>query len=393
VLGDLDSSDTTARQSSFEEVDQTGSDAEDGTVPLRRKLSTWLGSLGKGNRKQKIVRDLNSHFYCDSPQNIDQNAREERTEKEQIPVVEVTESPAAEIQETEVDGFNFAIPDSSRPPSGLSTLSALDMDQKSDAPVSEESFEIYHQSESENEGELNPEVRGETHSESEETRQKKKVFFIAEELMTSERAFIDVLKLLNVDFRQTVRVVAAKQRYPVIPDAELDKILNSLPQLQSLNEDLLRDLENRINNWNSVKKIADVIVRKGPFLKLYTSYIQNFESQCTYLDECCQKYPRFAKVVKEFEASSRCQKLSLKHYMLKPVQRIPQYRLLLEDYLRHLSPISPDLDDTRTALKIVCDVADHANRSIKLGVSLSIYNSNGNISELVFIIKINVKCP
>jgi hypothetical protein len=374
VLGDLDSSDATARQSSFEEVDQTGSDVEDGAVPMRRKFSTWLGSLGKGNRKQKIMRDLNSHFYCDSPQNTDQNAREEKTGKEQIPVVEVTESPATEIQEIEVDGFNFAIPDSSRPPSGLSTLSALDMDQRSDAPVSEESFEIYHQSESENEGELNAEDRVETHSESEDTRQKKKVFFIAEELMTSERAFIDVLKLLNVDFRQTVRAVAVKQRYPIIPDAELDKILNSLPQLQSLNEDLLRDLETRINNWNSVKKIADVIVRKGPFLKLYTSYIQNFESQCTYLDECCQKYPRFAKVVKEFEASSRCQKLSLKHYMLKPVQRIPQYRLLLEDYLRHLSPISPDLDDTRTALKIVCDVADHANRSIKLGVSLSIYN-------------------
>jgi FYVE/RhoGEF/PH domain-containing protein 5/6 len=373
VLGDLDSSDTTARQSSFEEVDETGSDAEDGTNPLRSKLSAWLGSFGKGNWKQKIM-DSNSHFYCDNKETLDRSTREEKPEKEQIPVVEVTETPAAGIQETEVDGFNFAIPDSSRPPSGLSTLSALDIDQKSDAPVSEVSFEIYHQSESENEAEINPGDRDENHSEPEETRQEKKAFFIAEELMTSERAFIDVLKLLSMDFRQAVHAVAAKQRYPIIPEAELDKILNNLPQLQSLNEDLLRDLENRINNWSSVKKIADVIVRKGPFLKLYTSYIQNFESQCTYLEECCQKYPRFAKVVKEFEASSRCQKLSLKHYMLKPVQRIPQYRLLLEDYLRHLSPFSPDLDDTRTALKIVCDVADHANRSIKQGVSVSIYS-------------------
>jgi hypothetical protein len=32
------------------------------------------------------------------------------------------------------------------------------------------------------------------------------------------------------------------------------------------------------------------------------------------------------------------------------------------------------VDDTQTALKIVCDVADHANRSIKQGVSFSIYN-------------------
>lgn len=383
ALGDLDSSDTTARQSSFEEVDWTGSDIEDGSSLARSKLSTWLGSLGRGNRKHKTRKGSNSQFYCDNQENCDKKPSEEEQEKEQIPVLEVTESPALEIEEIEVNGFNFTVLDGSRPPSGLSTLSALDIDQKSDAPVSEESFEIYQHSDSENEAETNLEDRDGNETQSEEARHEKKAFYIAQELMTSERVFIDVLKLLNVDFRQAVHAVAAEQKYSVIPDAELDKILNSLPQLQSLNEDLLRDLEQRIDNWNSIKKIADVIVRKGPFLKLYTTYIQNFESQCIYLEESCQKYPRFAKVVKVFEASPRCQKLSLKHYMLKPVQRIPQYRLLLEDYLRHLSPSSPDLDDTRTALKIVCDVADHANRSIKLGVSYSIYNYNNKLIKSV----------
>nr|CAD7392414.1 unnamed protein product [Timema cristinae] len=84
-------------------------------------------------------------------------------------------------------------------------------------------------------------------------------------------------------------------------------------------------------------------------------------------DECCIKYPKFAKVLKDFETTPRCQKLSLKHYMLKPIQRIPQYRLLLDDYLRNLLCESPDYEDTKIALKIVCDVADHANRSLKLG--------------------------
>jgi len=383
VLGDLDSSDTTARQSSFEEVDWTGSDVEDEPNPVRSKLCTWLGSFGKGNRKHKTRRDSNSEFYCDSQENSDQKARKGDPDKEQIPVLEVTECPSVEVQVTGVDGFVSTVPDGTRPLSGLSTLSTLDIDQKSDAPVSEESFDTYMHSDSENEVETNLEDRDANNSQSEKIRLEKKAFYIAQELMTSERVFIDVLKLLSMDFRQAVHAVAAEQKYPVIPDAELDKILNSLPQLQSLNEDLLHDLEHRIDNWNSVKKIADVIVRKGPFLKLYTSYIQNFESQCNYLEECCQKYPRFAKVVREFEASSRCQKLSLKHYMLKPVQRIPQYRLLLEDYLHHLSPSSPDLDDTRTALKIVCDVADHANRSIKLGVSYFICNQNGKINGLM----------
>lgn len=131
----------------------------------------------------------------------------------------------------------------------------------------------------------------------------------------------------------------------------------------------MHDLEERIESWSEVPKIADVIVKKGPFLKLYSMYIQNFEAQTNFLDECCQKYPRFAKALKDFEGSDRCKKLALKHYMLKPVQRIPQYRLLLEDYLSYQDPDSVDYADTQTALHIVCDVASHANRSMKHGVS------------------------
>lgn len=377
ALGDLDSPDTTARQSSVEDVDMTCSDVEDGPNIVRKKLSTWFSSLGKGNWKHRTRKDTNSQFYCDSQEKCDQRSWEEKTAKQQIPALEVTEDTAAEVPEIEVDGFNSTVAEGSRPSSGLSALSllsALDANQKGDGPVSEESFELFQHSESDDEGEVNPEDRDASPSQLEEVHHDKKAFYIAEELMTSERVFIDALKLLNVHFRQSVQAAAAEQKCVIIPDAELDKLLNSLPQLQSLNEDLLHDLEARIDNWNSVKKIADVIVKKGPFLKLYTSYIQNFESQCIYLDECCQKYPKFGRVVKEFERSPRCQKLSLKHYMLKPVQRIPQYRLLLEDYLCHLSETSPDREDTHTALSIVRDVAGHANRSIQLGVSCSTYD-------------------
>ena len=65
----------------------------------------------------------------------------------------------------------------------------------------------------------------------------------------------------------------------------------------------------------------------------------------------------------------------LKHFMLKPVQRLPQYKLLLEDYLRHLHSDSKDFDDTTLALKIVSDAAEHANNTVKQGVSAKKYRS------------------
>ena len=63
-------------------------------------------------------------------------------------------------------------------------------------------------------------------------------------------------------------------------------------------EDLLKDFEDRISKWESRKKIADVIVKKGPYLKMYTVYIKDFTSMNLHFDECCQKHPKFDKLVK-----------------------------------------------------------------------------------------------
>ncbi|XP_037068619.1 uncharacterized protein LOC119089919 [Pollicipes pollicipes] len=194
-----------------------------------------------------------------------------------------------------------------------------------------------------------------------------KSYLVARELLSSEETFVDVLRLLNEDFRAAAEAVAADAKSPGVPPAELAAILCHLPELQRLNEELLRDLRSRLDNWAAHPAVADVIVRKGPFLKLYSAYIRDFQAQCHMLTDCRQRYPGFDAAVAAFEASSRCRRLSVAHYMLKPVQRLPQYRLLLEDYLRRLEVGAVDYDNTRAALEVVCEVADHANKSMREG--------------------------
>ena len=197
-------------------------------------------------------------------------------------------------------------------------------------------------------------------------------FLVARELMTSEETFVDALRLLNEDFRTAALAVPPDAKPPGIPPSDLTAILCHLPELQQLNEELLADLRARIANWGRQPLIADVIVRKGPFLKLYSAYIREFQAQRHMLDDCRSRYPGFDAAVAKFEASPRCRKLSVVHYMLKPVQRLPQYRLLLEDYLRRLEVGADDYDNTRAALEVVCEVAEHANKSMKEGVSTTI---------------------
>ncbi|KAL4226589.1 FYVE [Mactra antiquata] len=196
-------------------------------------------------------------------------------------------------------------------------------------------------------------------------KREKKLFMIAQEIASSEHVFVDVLKLLNVDFRLHVTSATEKMGRPIIPTETLNRILDYLPQLEIFNEGLLKDLEERIKNWEEKKCISDIFVKKGPFLKLYSSYIRDFETITSTLDEALKKYPQFQATVKEFELSPRCASLALKHYMLKPIQRIPQYRLLLQDYMKHLPSDCPEMKDMQTALAIVSEVAHHANENMR----------------------------
>ena len=73
---------------------------------------------------------------------------------------------------------------------------------------------------------------------------------------------------------------------------------SNLPEMMMLNSELLRDFEERVQNWTSSRKISDIIVKKGPYLKLYTTYVKNHSSTKAHFEECCSKYPKFGKLVK-----------------------------------------------------------------------------------------------
>ncbi|XP_036424312.1 FYVE, RhoGEF and PH domain-containing protein 6-like isoform X2 [Colossoma macropomum] len=202
---------------------------------------------------------------------------------------------------------------------------------------------------------------------SQDDAKRTKLAHIAKEIMSSEKVFVDVLKLLHITFRDAVAKASSQAGKAVIEERILMQILYMLPQLYELNCNLLSELENRVANWNEHSTVADIFLKKGPYLKMYSAYICEFDKNVTLLEEQCKKNPAFAKVVREFESSPCCANLAVKHYMLKPVQRLPQYQLLLSDYLKNLNENSPDYKDTQAALKLVKDVASHANETMRQG--------------------------
>uniref|UniRef100_A0A8D3CTI5 FYVE, RhoGEF and PH domain containing 6 n=1 Tax=Scophthalmus maximus TaxID=52904 RepID=A0A8D3CTI5_SCOMX len=198
-------------------------------------------------------------------------------------------------------------------------------------------------------------------------QKKSKIHHIATEIMSSESVFVDVLSLLHVDFRDAVSKASRQSGKPVIEERLLNQILYYLPQLYELNQDLLRELKQRLSKWDEKAQLADIFLKKGPYLKMYSTYIREFDKNVTLLEEQTKRNTAFGAVVREFEATPRCAGLALRHYLLKPIQRIPQYQLLLTDYLKNLSENSVDYKDTQAALALVKEVANHANDIMKQG--------------------------
>lgn len=113
-----------------------------------------------------------------------------------------------------------------------------------------------------------------------------KLYFIAKEITSSEADFVDKLHLLNNEFR----AVAEKHLPPEALKSEL-QLLKYLPQLTTLSENFLSELQTALDSWPKTHKIAHVIVKIGPFLKHYSSFIQEFDKSSSQLDEAVRKYP------------------------------------------------------------------------------------------------------
>ncbi|KAM7006706.1 FYVE, RhoGEF and PH domain-containing protein 5b isoform 6-T6 [Tautogolabrus adspersus] len=198
-----------------------------------------------------------------------------------------------------------------------------------------------------------------------------RAFYIAKELVDTERLHVKALKLLQDDFREAVGAAVGDEGDPVLDEERLREILNELPDVYILHRRILNELENRIRHWEESQRIADIFLsRKAEFL-VFTTYIGHYDRSMSLLDDSCQTSPAFAAIVHQFEQQSPAgEKVSLKHQLLQVIVRVAQYRMLLTDYLNNLSPDSQEYEDTQAAVAVVSDFADQANDSLKQGENL-----------------------
>ncbi|PIO73128.1 PH domain protein [Teladorsagia circumcincta] len=144
--------------------------------------------------------------------------------------------------------------------------------------------------------------------------------------------------------------------------------------------------EEETEDDDRASRIANVVRKQAPFLKMYSEYTNNYERASRIFEEL-KKKKKFADVVREIEKVPECEGLPLAHHLICPVQRVMRYQLLLQEYKKHLLETDVDYEDTALALQLVLQAASHANEMMKkldgFGKVIEVQEQLGNSISLV----------
>ncbi|KTG07321.1 hypothetical protein cypCar_00019536, partial [Cyprinus carpio] len=197
-----------------------------------------------------------------------------------------------------------------------------------------------------------------------------RAYYVAKDLMDSEREHVKALKILQEDFRAAVESAGDDEEL-LLENGKLDEILSTLPQAYHMHSEILSELETRIKQWEDSPRVVDVILMRQAEFSSFATYISDYDRSMSLLEESCRQSKAFEDLVKRFETqNAEGVHVPLKHQLLKVIVRVLQYRMILTDYLNNLSPDSKEYEDTQAALVMVSEVADQVNDNLKHGENL-----------------------
>ncbi|XP_043460754.1 FYVE, RhoGEF and PH domain-containing protein 4-like [Leptopilina heterotoma] len=223
---------------------------------------------------------------------------------------------------------------------------------------------------------------------------KKKAHQVAEELLATEKKYVNILHLIDQVFQ--FRVDQENRAHPMFPIETVQHMFSNIKSIYKFHNDfLLPQLEERMKLWETNSRIGDIMKNFAPFLKMYTEYVKNFDYAMNLINNLQGKVPRFAAIINEIQKLEECGRLTLSHHMLSPIQRLPRYELLIKDYLKNLTKDNPDYEDTKKALELVSTAANHTNEAMKkidkfkklLEIQESIYDSTDLVSATRELVK------
>lgn len=175
---------------------------------------------------------------------------------------------------------------------------------------------------------------------------------VVQEILETERTYVQDLKSIVEDYLACIR---DQTKLPLGAE-DRDALFGNIQDIYHFNSELLQDLE---NCENDPVAIAECFVSKSEEFHIYTQYCTNYPRSVAVLTECMRN-KMLTKFFRERQEALK-HSLPLGSYLLKPVQRILKYHLLLHEIENHLDKDTEGYDVVLDAIDTMQRVAWHIN--------------------------------
>ena len=199
-------------------------------------------------------------------------------------------------------------------------------------------------------------------------RKLKKRCNIAQEILDTERRYNESLRLLNELFYVPFIQVSGTHA-EIIPKKAIHDIFSNFADILAVNSELLRQINDRITNAEATDPmqvcLGEVFLKLTPYLRVYSVYVGNFNHAISLASELNERNPQFKAFVKNQCMLEQAKGRMFQTFLIEPVQRIPRYKLLLDDLLENTPDDHPDRHDLEKAHELIADVAKFVNEYIR----------------------------
>ncbi|XP_068995378.1 rho guanine nucleotide exchange factor 10-like protein isoform X2 [Embiotoca jacksoni] len=182
---------------------------------------------------------------------------------------------------------------------------------------------------------------------------------ILSSIVQSESSYLDSLKRILQEYQRPL----LEPQTSILTQKKVRQIFYRLPEIHQCHSMFQIALASRVSEWDISEKIGDVFVAsfsKSMVLDVYSDYINNFSSAMALIKKACMSKPAFLDFLKKKQASSP-DRITLYGLMVKPIQRFPQFILLLQDMLKNTPRAHSDRLPLQLALTELETLAEKLN--------------------------------
>ncbi|XP_015244804.1 PREDICTED: rho guanine nucleotide exchange factor 17 [Cyprinodon variegatus] len=184
-------------------------------------------------------------------------------------------------------------------------------------------------------------------------------------LLDTEQSYVESLRTLIQGY---MRPLKQPDGNSIVDPLLVDEMFYQIPEILEHHEQFLEQVAGCVSQWHDRQTVGHLLIHsfsKDALADMYSAYIDNFLNAKDAVRIAKEAKPAFHKFLEQNMRENK-EKQALGDLMIKPVQRIPRYELLVKDLLKHTPEDHPDhplLLDAQRDIKRLAEKINKGRRS------------------------------